>query len=68
MLLSIKEVAADLGIGRDSVTRLIDNGELEAIEFPKMGGRGKNRERRIEQEEIERFKQRNRTCNKRGRR
>lgn len=68
MLLSIKEVAADLGIGRDSVTRLIDNGELDAIEFPRMGGYGKNRERRIEQEEVERFKQRNRICTKRGRR
>lgn len=57
MLLSIKEAAGELSIGRDSVGRLIDNGELVAVEFPKMGGRGKNRKRMVEDTEIKRFKE-----------
>jgi excisionase family DNA binding protein len=58
MLLSIKEAAGELSCGRDSVVRLIDNGELEAVEFPRMGGRGVNRRRMIEDDEIKRFKER----------
>lgn len=42
-------------MGRDSVRRLIDNGELEAFEFPKMGGRGKNVRRMIAEPELMRF-------------
>lgn len=59
MLLSIKEAAGELSIGRDSVGRLIDRGELGCVVFPRMGGTGKNRKRMIPKEEIERFKQRN---------
>jgi len=64
MLLSIKEAAGKLAVGRDSVGRLIDRGELEAVEFPKMGGRGKNRKRMIEDDEIERFKERRKSRRK----
>ena len=60
MLLSVKEAAGALGVGRDSVVRLIRNGELPAVTFPRMGGGGKNVKRMIEDEEIGRFKQRNR--------
>jgi hypothetical protein len=59
MLLSRKEVGGELGISPDSVTRLTKNGELKAVEFPKMGGRGKNVKRMFEREEIDRFKARN---------
>jgi hypothetical protein len=59
MLRSVKETAGELGIGRDSVVRLVRNGELVAIKFPKMGGSGKNVKRMIDDEEIRRFKQRN---------
>ena len=57
MLLSIKEAAGKLAVGRDSVVRLIDRGHLQAIEFPVMGGRGKNRKRMVEESEIARFKE-----------
>ena len=60
MLLSIKEAAGALGVGRDSVGRLIENGELPAVIFPRMGGHGKNVKRMVEEDEITRFKQRNR--------
>ncbi|HEV8039819.1 MAG TPA: hypothetical protein VGP62_13210 [Bryobacteraceae bacterium] len=56
MLLSRKEAAGELGVSPDSITRLNKNGELKGIEFPKMGGRGKNVKRMYEKEEIERFK------------
>ena len=59
MLLSIKEAAGELAVGRDSVVRLIRNGELKAVEFSRMGGHGRNKKRMVEKEEIERFKQRN---------
>jgi excisionase family DNA binding protein len=59
MLLSIKEAAGDLAVGRDSVVRLVENGSLKAVVFPRMGGSGKNKKRMIEKEEIDRFKQRN---------
>jgi excisionase family DNA binding protein len=59
-LLSIKEVAAILFVGRDTVVRLIKKGWLKCVEFPTMGGRGKNVKRmvpeRYVQEFIERFK------------
>ena len=58
MLLSIKEAAGELSIGRDSVVKLIRNGELRSIEFPRMGGRGRNKKRMVEKDEIDRFKQR----------
>ena len=60
MLLSIKEVAGELGVGRDSVVRLIHRGELPCIEFPRMGGTGRNVKRMVEQVDLERFKQRRR--------
>lgn len=56
-LLAIKEAAWILGIGRDSVMRLIRRGELEAFEFPTMGGRGKNMKRVIPETEVVRFLQ-----------
>jgi excisionase family DNA binding protein len=59
MLLSIKEAAGELGIGRDSVVRLIHRGELACVEFPRMGGTGRNKKRMVEEDEIKRFKQRN---------
>jgi len=54
-LLSIKEVAGILGMSRDAVTRLIKRGELTVIEFPRMGGRGKNLKRMISEGEVRRF-------------
>jgi excisionase family DNA binding protein len=59
MLRSVKEVAGQLGVGRDSVVRLIKRHELRAIEFPTMGGTGKNVKRMVEDDEIDRFKKRN---------
>jgi len=58
MLRSVKETAGALAVGRDSVVRLIENGELEAIVFPTMGGKGVNVKRMVDDEEIERFKKR----------
>jgi excisionase family DNA binding protein len=57
-LLSIKEVAAILGVSRDSVVRLIRRGELEVFDFPTMGGRGKNRKCMIPEHEVMRFLER----------
>jgi excisionase family DNA binding protein len=57
-LLSIKEVAAILGVSRDSVVRLIRRGELEVFDFPTMGGRGKNRKCMIPEYEVMRFLER----------
>jgi hypothetical protein len=59
MLRSVKETAGELAISRDSVVRLIRNGHLLAVEFPKMGGRGRNVKRMVDDEEIDRFKKRN---------
>ena len=54
-LLSIKEVAFILGVGRDTVVRLSNRGYLEAFEFPTMGGRGKNVKRMVPEMEVMRF-------------
>jgi len=54
-LYSIKEVAGILDVGRDSVVRLIRRGKLKCVEFPQMGGRGKNKKRLIPEAEIDRF-------------
>jgi excisionase family DNA binding protein len=59
MLRSVKEVAGDLAVSRDSVVRLIRNGKLKAVEFPKMGGTGRNVKRMVEDDEIRNFKARN---------
>jgi excisionase family DNA binding protein len=56
MLRSVKEAAGDLAVSRDSVVRLIRNGRLKAVEFPQMGGTGRNVKRMIDDDEIERFK------------
>jgi excisionase family DNA binding protein len=64
MLRSVKETAGELAVGRDSVVRLIESGELPAVEFPKMGGKGKNRKRMVEDDEIKRFKERRATKRK----
>lgn len=54
-LLSIKEVADILDVSRDSVARLIRRGGLKAVEFPRMGGRGKNVKRQVRTGEVRRF-------------
>ena len=57
---SLKEAAGLLGVSRDSVVRLIHGGHLAAVEFPRMGGRGLCRPRRIQESELKRFLERNR--------
>lgn len=52
---SIKEAGAVLDVSRDSVVRLIRRGKLKAVHFPRMGGRGVNRGRRVRQSELQRF-------------
>ena len=54
-LYSVKEAAAILEVGRDSVVRLIRRGKLRCITFPQMGGRGKNAKRMIPEAELDRF-------------
>lgn len=54
-LLAIKEVAGLLGVGRDSVVRLIKRGALKAVEFPTMGGSGRNVKRMVSEREVRRF-------------
>jgi excisionase family DNA binding protein len=54
-----KEAGGPLNCSRDSVVRLIHNGSLGAVEFPKMGGRGTNVKRLIPESEIKRFLERN---------
>jgi hypothetical protein len=57
-LYSIKEAAVIIfgeASGRDSVVRLIKRGKLKCIEFPQMGGRGKNKKRLVPEAEIDRF-------------
>ncbi len=57
---SLKEAAGVLGCSRDSVARLVRAGSLAAVEFPRMGGRGLNRKRQIQESELRRFLERNR--------
>ena len=57
---SPKEVAGVMACSRDSVVRLMDRGELEFVEFPRMGGRGTNRKRLVPESGIKRFFERNR--------
>ena len=45
---SIKEVAGMLSVGRDTVARMIRNGNLKAVRLPRCGGRGKNTTYRIQ--------------------
>jgi predicted DNA-binding transcriptional regulator AlpA len=54
-MLAIKEVAAVLCVGRDSVVRLIKRGALKCIEFPRMGGSGKNVKRMVSEKELRHF-------------
>jgi excisionase family DNA binding protein len=54
-LYSIKETAHLLSVGRDSVVRLIKNGHLKAVYYPRMGGRGANVKRQVRRGEIQRF-------------
>lgn len=54
-LLSIKEVADIMGVGRDTVVRLIKAGYLKAVVFPRLGGRGKNVKRQVSLGEVRRF-------------
>jgi excisionase family DNA binding protein len=57
---SLKEAAGPLGCSRDSVARLVRSGHLQAVEFPRMGGRGLNVKRQIPESELRRFLERNR--------
>jgi excisionase family DNA binding protein len=52
---TIKEATVPLGCSRDSVVRLIQRGQLEAVQFPRMGGTGKNKCRRISESAMRRF-------------
>ena len=57
---SLKEAAGPLGCSRDSVVRLVRGGHLQAVKFPRMGGRGRNVKRQIPESELRRFLERNR--------
>jgi excisionase family DNA binding protein len=57
---SVKEVAGLLGVSRDSVVRLIQNGHLRAIRLPRMGGHGSNGSSRVQESEVRSFIERNR--------
>ena len=58
-LLSIKEAAWILGnMSRDSIVRLIHNGEIEVFDVPRMGGRGINKKYLIPEREIIRLLER----------
>jgi len=59
-MFSVKEAAGVLFCSRDSVVRLIRAGALRAVEFPRMGGRGKNVKRQLPESELRRFLERNR--------
>jgi excisionase family DNA binding protein len=52
---SIKEVAGILGVGRDTIVRLMRSGTLKCVELPRTGGRGKNKKRLIPERELDRF-------------
>jgi excisionase family DNA binding protein len=52
---AIKEAAAILGVGRDTVVRLIRSGQLKCVELPRTGGRGRNKKRLIPERELDRF-------------
>ena len=54
-----KEAAGVLGLSRDSVMRLMDRGELDFVEFPRMGGRGCNKKRKATESGLKRFLDRN---------
>jgi excisionase family DNA binding protein len=49
---SVKEVAGMLGVGRDTVMRLIRRGRLKAVKLPICGGRGKNVTYRVSEGDI----------------
>jgi excisionase family DNA binding protein len=57
---SPKEAGGPLSCSRDTVARLMENGQLGYVEFPRMGGGGTNKTRRIPESEIKRFLERNR--------
>lgn len=52
---TVYETAAILNVSRDMVLRLIVNGHLPAVKYPKAGGRGKNVKRMILGRDIIRF-------------
>ena len=52
---SVKEVAGMLGVGRDTVMRLIRRGRLKAVKLPVCGGRGRNVMYRISEGDIGAF-------------
>ena len=60
-MLRVKEVAGALGVGRDSVIRLLRRGHLKGISLPRMGGTGTNVLYLIPESEIRSFLKRNMT-------
>lgn len=52
---SVKEVAGLLGVGRDTVMRLIRRGKLRAIKLPICGGRGRNVTFRLAENDLGEF-------------
>ena len=60
-LMCVREVAGALGVGRDSVVRLVRRGHLKGVSLPRMGGRGSNVIYRIPESELLLFLKRNMT-------
>lgn len=52
---TIYETAAILNRSRDCVGRIIKNGDLPAVKYPRMGGKGKNVTRMILGSDLIRF-------------
>jgi len=52
---SVKEVAGMLGVGRDTVMRLIRRGRLRALKLPVCGGRGRNVTYRVSEGDVGEF-------------
>jgi len=61
---SPKEAAGVLSCSRDSVVRMMNRGDLDYVQLPKMGGRGKNVKRLVRHSVLVLFLERN---TKRGR-
>ena len=60
-MLRVKEVAGALGMGRDSVVRLIRRGAIKVVSVPRMGGYGVNATYLIPETELRAFLKRNMT-------
>ncbi len=58
-MMCVRDVAGALGVGRDSVVRLLRRGHLRGVTLPKMGGYGSNVTYRIPESEVRLFLKRN---------